>query len=90
MVRGVLEPQYLPAGTHTLAEVAYWIFPKPIDAGLILFNALTAQHHFEKPAVFQLLEAGQRFSPLLSSLSSLALTVVLLALSTHEFNAKDY
>jgi ABC-type transport system involved in multi-copper enzyme maturation permease subunit len=90
MARGVLEPQYLPAGARTLAEVAYWVFPKPIDAGLILFNTLNAEHHFEKPVVFQLLESGQRFSPLLSIVSSLALAVVLLALAIHEFNTKDY
>jgi ABC-type transport system involved in multi-copper enzyme maturation permease subunit len=90
MTRGALESQYLPAGTRTLAEVAYWVFPKPIDAGLILFNALNAGHHFEKPVVFKLLESGRGFSPQLSILSSLALTFVLLALSTYEFNAKDY
>ncbi len=90
MTRGVLEPDYVPAGTRSLAEVAYWVFPKPIDAGLILFNALNAEHHFEKPAVFKLLESGQGFSPHLSILSSLAMTVVLLAVSTYEFNAKDY
>jgi hypothetical protein len=70
--------------------VAYWISPKPIDAGLILFNALDAQHHFEKPVVFSLLESGQAFSPCLSILSSLVLTGVLLALATYEFNATDY
>ena len=58
MARGLPETQYLPAVTLALAEVAYWIFPKPIDAGLILFNALDAHHHFEKPVVFKLLESG--------------------------------
>jgi len=90
MARGVLEPQYLPACTVALAEVAYWVFPKPIDSGLILFNALDAKHHFEKPLVFKLLESGHAFSPQLSILSSLALTGVLLALSTYEFKATDY
>ena len=54
------EAQYLPAGTLALAQVAYWIFPKPIDAGLILFNALGALGDFDKPAMFTLLESGQR------------------------------
>jgi ABC-type transport system involved in multi-copper enzyme maturation permease subunit len=90
MARGVLEPQYLPAGTRALGEVAYWISPKPIDAGLILFNALDAQHHFEKPVVFSLLESGQAFSPCLSILSSLVLTGALLALATYQFNETDY
>ncbi|MGO9921682.1 MAG: transcriptional regulator [Isosphaeraceae bacterium] len=90
MAHGMPEPQYLPSFTLALAEVAYWIFPKPIDAGLILFNALHAQHHFEKPVVFKLLESGQAFSPQLSILSSLVITGVLLALSAFEFNATDY
>jgi len=90
MARGVLGPDYLPAGTLVLADAAYWIFPKPIDAGLILFNALDAAAHFEKPLVFRLLESGHAFSPLLSILSALALSGVLLALSTHEFNRADY
>ncbi|MFI5457464.1 MAG: transcriptional regulator [Isosphaerales bacterium] len=90
MARGVLERQYMPACTRALAEAAYWVFPKPIDAGLILFNALDAAHHFEKPVIFKLIESGQAFSPHLSILSSLALTGVLLALSTYEFSATDY
>jgi hypothetical protein len=90
MARGALERQYFPAGTRALAETAYWISPKPIDAELILFNALRAHRDFEKPAVFKTLESGQSFSPSLSILSSLLLTGVLLALSAHEFNSTDY
>jgi ABC-type transport system involved in multi-copper enzyme maturation permease subunit len=90
MAHGTQESQQLPSFTLVLTEVAYWISPKPIDAGLILFNALDADRHFEKPVVFQLLESGHTFSPQLSLLSSLAIAVVLLALSAYEFNAKDY
>ena len=91
MARDVLEPQYVSGGTRcALGGCARWISPKPVDAGLILFNALDAQHHFEKPVVFTHLESGQAFSPCLSIISSLVLTVVLLALSTHEFNSTVY
>jgi ABC-type transport system involved in multi-copper enzyme maturation permease subunit len=90
MAREASEAQYLPGFTRTLTEAAYWISPKPVDAGLVLFNALNAQQHFEKPVVFQLLESGAGFSPLLSILSSLAVTVVLLAMSAYEFSAADY
>jgi ABC-type transport system involved in multi-copper enzyme maturation permease subunit len=90
MARGSLEAQYLPAGAIALTEAAYWISPKPIDGGLILFNILDAQRHFEKPFVFSLIESGHSFSPCLSILSSLVLTGVLLALSAYEFDAKDY
>jgi len=84
------DSQSVPAFTRGLAEGAYWLSPKPIDSGLILFNALDAQHHFEKPAVFQLVDTGRAFSPELSILSSLLITGLLLALSVHEFNATDY
>ena len=90
MVRSMAQSENLPRITVTLADAAYWAFPKPIDAGLILFNSLNAHHHFEKPVVFTLLESGHAFSPVLSILSSTALMLVLLALAAHEFNAIDY
>ena len=62
MARAAPDPQAVSAATLALAEAAYWISPKPIDAGLILFNALDAQRHFEKPVVFKLLESDQGFS----------------------------
>jgi ABC-type transport system involved in multi-copper enzyme maturation permease subunit len=90
MARGVAETRYLPPFTHTLTEAAYWFSPKPIDVGLILFNALDAQPHFEKPVVFKLLETGHSFSPQLSIASSLVIAGLLLAVSVQEFNAADY
>jgi ABC-type transport system involved in multi-copper enzyme maturation permease subunit len=90
MACGLPETQYLPTVTLALAQVAYWIFPKPIDSGLILFNALDASHHFEKPLVFKLLELGPAFSPPLSIISSLVITALLLTVSTHELERVDY
>ena len=90
MASGLADTQYLPTATLALAQLAYWIFPKPIDSGLMLFNALDAHHHFDKPMVFTLLESGQAFSPQLSIVSSLVITTLLLALSAHELNATDY
>jgi ABC-type transport system involved in multi-copper enzyme maturation permease subunit len=90
MARNVSEHGDLPASTAGLARTAYWITPKPIDAGLILFDALNADEHFEKPSAFMLVETGDEFSPRLSILSSLVLTVGLLALSCHEFRWADY
>jgi ABC-type transport system involved in multi-copper enzyme maturation permease subunit len=84
------EGQHLSSLTLALADAAYWICPKPIDAGLILFNALDAQAHFAKPMVFEVLESRQTFSPQLSILSSLLITGVLLAVSSYEFSAADY
>ena len=90
MARGAMEAKYLPPGTLALAEVSYWIFPKPIDAGLILFNTLGALGDFEKPGIFALLESGQAFSPWLSICSSVLLTASLLAVATYEFSTTDY
>jgi ABC-type transport system involved in multi-copper enzyme maturation permease subunit len=88
--RGIAEPRCLPSFTRASADVAYWIFPKPIDAGLILFRALDAHRHFEEPAAFRLLESWPSFSPRLSILSSFMIAGALLALSAHEFNERDY
>lgn len=90
MARGLRQPDYLPPGSIALIELAYWIFPKPIDAGLILFNALNAANHFDKPELFKLLESGRVFSAELSILSSLLFTGVILALSAHQLEATDY
>jgi ABC-type transport system involved in multi-copper enzyme maturation permease subunit len=83
-------PESLPPFTRFLSDAAYWISPKPIDANLILSNTLQAERHFVTPEVFKLLESWQAFSPQMSILSSLVITVVLLALSVHELNATDY
>ncbi len=90
MARQLPQSRYLPSSTVALAQASYWITPKPIDAGLILFNALNAKEHFEKPSLFKLVESGSEFSAQLSILSSLVVTVALLALATHEFNTADY
>jgi ABC-type transport system involved in multi-copper enzyme maturation permease subunit len=90
-VRALPEQQGVPAATHTLAEVAYWISPKPIDSGLILFNALDPkEEHFKKQMLFGTIESGPGFSPGLSILSSLLILLVLLALSAYEFAQADY
>lgn len=89
-VMAMAMPEPLPPLTSALADAAYWISPKPVDASQILFNALDAEHDFVKPPVFKVLDSWQEFSPLLSILSSLAITAVLLGLSVHELNTKDY
>jgi hypothetical protein len=90
MAQPTPEQQDLPPSTAALAEVAYWISPKPLDAGLILYNALDAREHLEKPAAFKTLESSERFSPRSSVLSSLVLACAILALAIHEFNEVDY
>jgi ABC-type transport system involved in multi-copper enzyme maturation permease subunit len=90
MALGMPEAQALPTFTLVLVEAAYWISPKPIDGGLLLFNTLDAHQHFARPAVFVLIESGRMVSPLFSILSSLATTAGLFALSAYEFSTMDY
>jgi ABC-type transport system involved in multi-copper enzyme maturation permease subunit len=90
MVGGVHDAPHLSGATLALSRAGYWISPKPIDAGLILFNALEAGQHFARPLVFTQVEASGGFSPLLSILSSLVITAVLLGISIHELNSTDY
>jgi ABC-type transport system involved in multi-copper enzyme maturation permease subunit len=78
-----------PSGLF-LADVAYWVSPKPIDLSLILFNTLGAPEYFDKPLVFKVMESGHLVSPELSILTSLLFTGVMLALAMHEFNSVDY
>jgi ABC-type transport system involved in multi-copper enzyme maturation permease subunit len=80
----------LPAFTMLLTDAAYWIAPKPIDFSWILFNALGAASHLEKPAVLQVLDAARTFSPELSVLSAVALAGALLGLSAYELRETDY
>jgi ABC-type transport system involved in multi-copper enzyme maturation permease subunit len=89
MAHGAMDNQSLSSGTRVLADVSYWISPKPIDAGLMLYDALGAKQE-EKPEVFRLLAAWKSFSPQISIISSLLITAVFLALAAHELNAKDY
>lgn len=90
MIGAVPESQAFTPLVLRLVDLAYWISPKPIDLGLILFNALDAQQHFAKPAFFQTLETKEAFSPEWSILSSLSITAVVLGLSTYEFSTTDY
>ena len=90
MARGLPEYRHLTPFTLAAAEAAYTIYPKPIDAGLILFNALDARHHFDMPLIFKLTDSVPSYSPLLSIISTLVIAGVLLGLSAHEFNAADY
>jgi ABC-type transport system involved in multi-copper enzyme maturation permease subunit len=76
-------------GSVALVDTAYWISPKPIDLGLILFNAIDAKEHFDKPEAFKALEK-EAFSPQLSILTSLLFTAFMLFLCIYEFNAADY
>jgi ABC-type transport system involved in multi-copper enzyme maturation permease subunit len=90
MVHVIRGPQFVSTAGRSLVGFAYWIMPKPIDLGLILFNLLDARAHFAKPVVFEQLEATHTLVPALSCLSSLLIIAAFLALSVHELNHADY
>jgi hypothetical protein len=84
----------LPGGAFSsavsgLVNVGYWIFPKPADFGLWLFDSLGAEGYFGSVLDARLLEA-HGFSLLASIVTSLAFTAYVLFASTRKFVATDY
>ncbi len=68
-----------------LADIAYWLFPKPLDLGRLVFDALGAETHFRP------LSCGTTSLSLgLSVLTSLLFTVYVLVASTRELERMDY
>ena len=90
MAHGDSESKALSRASRVFAETCYWISPKPIDSALILFNALDASSHFEKPVHFQRVESRASYSPAASIASSLVLASALLGLACFEFRETDY
>jgi ABC-type transport system involved in multi-copper enzyme maturation permease subunit len=72
-----------------MVEVGYWVFPKPLDQSLMLFDALRASHHLPTMAVHAIVEHSS-FSAEASVLSSLATTVVILFAAARQFVKMDY
>jgi hypothetical protein len=68
-----------------LADLGYWILPKPADLGMLVYNALGAQDYFQP-----LLAPGLSISFGLSILSSLAFTAWLLRAAAKQFESLDY
>ena len=68
-----------------MADVAYWIMPKPVDLGCLAFDALGAQTHFRP-----ILEHGGGLSLGLSVVTSLLFTVYVLIAAERQFAKMDY
>ncbi len=68
-----------------LADVCYWLFPKPVDLGKMVFDALGAGSCFRSP-----LEGGLHISLGLSVLTSLLFTAYVLFAATRQFARADY
>jgi hypothetical protein len=68
-----------------LADIGYWILPKPVDLGCLAFDALGAQTHFRP-----ILEHTGGLSLGLSVLTSLLFTVYILIAAERQFAKMDY
>ena len=68
-----------------LADVCYWLFPKPVDLGRLVFDSLGAGSSFRWP-----LAAGVGVSLWLSVLTSLGFTGYVLFAAARQFARADY
>jgi len=68
-----------------IANISYWVLPKPVDLGCLAFDALGAQTHFRP-----ILEHSGELSLGLSVLTSLLFTVYILVAAERQFARTDY
>jgi ABC-type transport system involved in multi-copper enzyme maturation permease subunit len=68
-----------------LADIGYWLLPKPADMSMLLFDALDARSYFSP-----LFETGGLFAIELSVLTSLAFTAYVLVAAARQFAVTDY
>ena len=80
-----------PAGPlMLLSDFCYWVFPKPVDFGMLLFDSLGASAYFNKLPELQAVERSSMFIPALSILSSALFGLATLGLASHEMGKRDY
>lgn len=75
---------------QSMAEVGYWIMPKPADLGMVLFDALHAGNYFSTLIEFDNVREQGVFSPFLSTVSSVIFMFAMLWLACREFRDTDY
>ncbi len=68
-----------------LADICYWLFPKPVDLGRLAFDSLGAGSYFRGP-----LSGGAGVSLWLSVLTSLVFTGYVLFAAAKQFSTADY
>jgi hypothetical protein len=85
-----LELTQATAALTRSAEFGYWLLPKPVDFGLILYDALDADRFVTPWVEFRRVQERGLFHPGWSVVSSVAFGAVLLALAVYEFVHEDY
>lgn len=89
-----LEPQAAPfsASIRGLAEIGYWVLPKPADMTIVLDDALQGDSgHFDvRPGPVREVQRHGAFFPGLSLLSSMIFALGVLAVAARRFALTDY
>jgi hypothetical protein len=84
------EVQRASAGLGRIADLGYWIMPKPADFSLILADVLNADQFATPWMAFKAVREAGQFHPLASVFSSLAVGAVFLAIAAYEFVHDEY
>jgi ABC-type transport system involved in multi-copper enzyme maturation permease subunit len=77
-------------GTSWVADVGYWLLPKPADLGIVLFDALDASKVISQMGEYETLKRHNAFHPGMAITTSLIFTLLMLALAGYEFVHQDY
>ena len=85
-----LEPTEANAALIRIADVGYWLLPKPADFGLILYDALDADRFATPWVEFRRVQEQGLFLPVWSVVSSLVFAAGSLAVAVYEFVHDDY
>jgi ABC-type transport system involved in multi-copper enzyme maturation permease subunit len=73
-----------------MADIGYWILPKPGDLSMLLFDALDASQYFRSALDMHAVANAGFFSLWLSVLTSLAFTAYMLVAAARQFATTDY
>jgi hypothetical protein len=91
MLAAKLAPESAFSGNLArLADLGYWLLPKPADLGMLLYQSLDAQQYVGQIFDPAALAAAGSFSLALSVLSSLAFMVYALIAAGRQFATTDY
>jgi hypothetical protein len=71
-------------------EWGYWLLPKPVDFGMMLFDSLEAGDAFGRPQVLDAVQELGAYHPALAVLSSLGFATAMFLVAANHFASTDY
>jgi ABC-type transport system involved in multi-copper enzyme maturation permease subunit len=80
----------LPPLFRGLADVAYWMLPKPVDMGMILHQALQVGDSFRSFAELDAVQRMGAFAPEMSVLTGLLFCAAMLGVAARQLTVTDY